>query len=100
MSDAVQHFAMRYLSQTVKRADLERVFHLLAEFARTHSTDDIDRLVMSGEFHMQFPDIERTPRPAELADWDDRRTARPGDPSNAILAESNLDDDKAPPVRR
>jgi hypothetical protein len=49
--------------------------------------DDIDDLVMRGEFGAQFPDFAESEGKATLGRWESRRAATPGSAENAILGE-------------
>jgi len=80
--------SMIYLSGASQPKYLEQIFHKLADFARTHTIDDIDALVMSGQFGSQFPQIEEIPSVATLRNWEDRPAAIPGDKRNEVLAQA------------
>lgn len=80
--------SMIYLAGASQPKYLEQIFHKLADFARTHTIDDIDALVMSGQFGSQFPQIEEIPSVATLRNWEDRPAAIPGDKRNEVLAQA------------
>lgn len=70
--------------------DLPAKYRQLVAFARTHTIDDIDALVMTGEFEHVLADLQDD-RVGTLRSWGSRRVAVPGDPRNAVLAESKSD---------
>jgi len=83
--DYIEH--MTYLSHARQPEYLEQVFRQLAEFARAHTVDDIDSLVMAGQFQTRFPQPEEIPLRGTLGIWGDRPAATPGDVRNAILGQ-------------
>lgn len=79
---------LRYMSAMSQPEHYELVFRQLVEFVRTHCTDDIDALVMRGEFQSLFPEMEEIPTIGMLERWNERPAATPGDPRNEVLAQS------------
>jgi predicted RNA-binding protein with RPS1 domain len=74
--------------------ELPAKYRELVAFARTHTIDDIDALVMIGEFEHVLAGFHDE-RVGTLQSWGSRRVAVPGDASNAVLAEG-----KATPTPR
>lgn len=67
---------------------LEEAFQQLVDFARCHTVDDIDELVMSGRFQTEFPELDER-KDSEWERWDDLSRATPGNRRNAVLAEGH-----------
>lgn len=80
---------------THSKAEMEHrqavaLYQELVEFFQTHTTDDIDRMVMDGTFAAEWPDIDASAPLADLPKWRERE---PADPSRVRLlghAERNL----------
>lgn len=80
-----------------QRAKLPSMYRQLVAFVRTHMIDDIDALVMTGKFEQVFAGLsDDHSSVGSLHSWGSRQAATPGNPRNAMLAESE-DDAAFPP---
>src|SRR5688572_19991532 len=101
MTHTTTHFSrtIHWLAGTGQVSAVEEAFSQLVAFVRGHPIDDIDALVMEGDFHRQFPEFEEVPTEGTPEFWEDVTAAVPGNRRNAILAEDNdgyLDASRSP----
>jgi hypothetical protein len=66
-----------YSEAQIEHRQLAAFYEKLAAFVRTHTIDDIDKMVMDGAFAAEWPEIDANAPPTGLPKWNELKPATP-----------------------